>query len=192
MDARFPDGTLVNDGRLGLGTLPAQVDIGGNWLPRVSPYTFNYALSQLFFTSVGSFDWNIQGQTRGPRYFTPYNGDGTRFAKRGPGWGVNPTTGAAQPIEANDPTTPDDDMTFNQQFDIIAQNIQRLNDRQGVSTTFNVGIGWRHPEGLLSVRGFVNNVFDVAYATEIGSTSGNNTRFFNNPRMAGVKMRMDW
>ena len=53
MDARFPDNTYVNDGRLGLGSNNAQVDIGGFWLPRVSPYTFNYSLSQLIFTEIG-------------------------------------------------------------------------------------------------------------------------------------------
>jgi iron complex outermembrane recepter protein len=190
MSAKFPDETYVNDGRLGLGTAPAQVDIGGNWLPRVAPYTFSYSLSQLIFTEYGGFDWIIQAQTRGPQFFTPYNGDGTRFAKRGPGWGINPINGTPQPIEADDPTDPND--MFNQQYNVIAQNLERLDDRQGAYTFFNVGVGWRHPEGILSIRGFVNNVFDIAYATEIGSTSGNNTRFFNNPRMTGVRVRMDW
>jgi outer membrane receptor protein involved in Fe transport len=57
---------------------------------------------------------------------------------------------------------------------------------------FNVGLGWRRTDGLLSVRGFVNNVFDTAYATTIASTAGNNIRFFNDPRTAGVRVRMDF
>jgi hypothetical protein len=42
------------------------------------------------------------------------------------------------------------------------------------------------------IRGFVNNVFDTTYATTIGSTSGNDIRFNNDPRMAGVRPRMDF
>jgi iron complex outermembrane recepter protein len=189
-DSRFPDDTLVNDGRLGLGTAPAQVDIGGYWLPRVAPYTFNYSLSQLIPTVIGNFDWIVQGQTRGPHFFTPFNGDGTRFAPRGPGWGVNPITGAAQPIEADDPNNPDD--TFNQQYNVLANNLERLYDKVPTYTVVNVGFGWRRADGLLSIRGFVNNVFDTVYATNIGSTSGNNVRFFNDPRMAGIRIRADF
>ena len=181
-DARFPDDTLVNDGRLGLNAAPAQVDIGGYWLPRVSPYTFNYSLSQLIFTSIGQIDWIIQGQTRGPQFMTPYNGDGTRFAPRGPGWGVNPITGEPEPIEVEN----------NQQYALIANNLERLDDKVLPYTVVNVGLGWRRTDGLLSVRGFVNNVFDTAYANNIGSTSGNNIRFFNDPRMFGVRVRMDF
>ena len=62
--------------------VPAQVDIGGFWLPRVSPYTLNYSLSQLIPTEFGNFDWIIQGQTRGRHFMTPYNGDGTSLAPR--------------------------------------------------------------------------------------------------------------
>jgi len=38
----------------------------------------------------------------------------------------------------------------------------------------------------------VNDVFDIACASSIGSTSGNNIRFYDNPRRAGVRVRMDW
>jgi iron complex outermembrane recepter protein len=189
-DARFPDHTYVNDGRLGLNALPAQVDIGGNWLPRVSPYTFNYSLSQLIFTTVGNFDWIIQGQTRGPHYFTPFNGNGHRFAERGPGWGVNPITGDAQPIEADDPNDPND--MGNAAYTVVARNLERLDDKVSTYSVFNLGFGWRRPDGMLSVRGFVNNVFDTVYANNILSTSGNNIRFYNDPRMFGVRMRLDF
>jgi outer membrane receptor protein involved in Fe transport len=179
MDARFPDNTYVNDGRLGLGANNAQVDIGGYWLPRVSPYTFNYSLSQLIFTEIGNFDWIIQGQTRGRHFMTPYNGDGTRLAPRGPEWGIGPG-GEDQMLDQN------------AQYLVVAQNLQRFDDEVPTYTVFNAGVGWRRSDGLLSIRGFVNNVFDIAYATAIGSTSGNNQRFYNNPRMAGVRVRMDW
>ncbi|MEO8179858.1 MAG: TonB-dependent receptor [Deltaproteobacteria bacterium] len=181
MDARFPDHTYVNDGRLGLGAAPAQVDIGGYWLPRVSPFTLNYSLSQLIFTEAGSFDWIIQGQTRGQHFMTPYNGNGTRFAPRGPGWGID-ATGNPAPIEVD----------TNPQYEVLTRNLQRFDDRVPTYTVFNVGVGWKRTDGLLSIRGFVNNVFDVTYATNIGSTSGNNNRNFNDPRMAGVRVRMDF
>jgi len=182
MDARFPDHTYVNDDRLGLGTAPAQVDIGGNWLPRVSPFTLNYALSQLIYTAAGSFDWIIQGQTVGPHFFNAFNGDGTKFEKRGPGWGVDPITGASTPLEAE----------TNAQYAVYAGNIQRLDDKVSTFTSFNVGLGWRRPDGMLSIRGFVNNVFNVTYATNIINQAGNNIRFYNDPRMAGVRVRMDF
>ena len=76
MDARFSDGTVVNDNRLNFGAANASVDLGGNWLPRVSPYTINYTLSQLIFTQQGSFDWVIQAQTRGKHFMSVYNGEG--------------------------------------------------------------------------------------------------------------------
>jgi iron complex outermembrane receptor protein len=185
VNAKFPDNTYVNDGRLGLGGAAqnaAQVDIGGNWLPNVSPFTFNYSLSQLFHTEVGSFDWIVQGQTKGPMFFSAFNGAGDGFERRGPDWGRDPVTGAETPIEED----------TNANYAILAGNPERLNDRQGTYSQFNLGAGWRHPEGLLSIRGFVNNVFNVAYATFIQSTSGNNIRFYNAPRMAGVTVRMDW
>lgn len=181
MDARFPDDTLVNDGRLGLGGVPAQVDIGGYWLPRVSPYTFNYNLTQVIFSDLGQFDWVIQGQTRGEHFMTPYNGDGTRFAPRGPGWGVNPISGEDEPIEAEN----------NAAYSAISNNLERLDDRVPVYTTVNIGAGWKHPDGRLSIRGFVNNLFNVTYANTIISDT-NNIRNYNDPRMAGVRVRMDW
>jgi iron complex outermembrane recepter protein len=192
MDARFPEETYVNDDRLGLGTAPAQVDIGNNWLPRVSPFTFNYSLSQLLFTDVGSFDWIIQGQTRGPHFFTAFNGDG-KFETRGPGWGINPITGMPAPIEATAGTLPDGTAYMaNAQYAVIANAQQRLTDRQPTYTTVNIGFGWRRPDGLMSVRGFVNNVFDTVYATNMATQPGNYTRFYNDPRMAGVRVRMDF
>jgi len=193
MDARFPEKTYVNDDRLGLGTAPAQVDIGDNWLPRVSPFTFNYSLSQLIFTeSAGAFDWIIQGQTRGPHFFTAFNGNG-EFETRGPGWGINPITGAPQPIEATDGTLPDGTpYTANGQYAVIANVPQRLTDRQPTYTIINIGLGWRRPDGLMSIRGFVNNVFNINYATNMATQPGNYTRFYNDPRMAGVRVRMDF
>jgi hypothetical protein len=38
----------------------------------------------------------------------------------------------------------------------------------------------------------VNNVARVAYATSIIATPGLNLRFFNPPRTAGIRVRVDW
>ena len=192
MDARFPEGTYVNDDRLGLGTAPAFVDIGGNWLPRVSPFTFSYSLSQLIFTDAGSFDWIIQGQTRGQHFFNAFNGDGTKLEDRAPTWGINPITGASEPIEV-DPTlcTPAGQNTCTQ-YAAVANNVQRLDDHQPTYTTFNLGLGWRKPDGMIAVRFFVNNVFNTLYANNIISQSGFNGHYFNDPRMAGMRVRMEF
>ena len=80
----------------------------------------------------------------------------------------------------------------NPAYQVVAANVQRFDDEVPTYTVFNAGVGWRRTDGLLSIRGFVNNVFDITYATAIGSTSGNNNRNYNNPRMAGVRVRMDW
>ena len=76
MDSKFGDGTVVNDSRIGFGD-NSLVDLGGNYLPRAPVFTLNYALSQLIFTDVGSFNWIIQGQTVGKQYLSVFNGDGT-------------------------------------------------------------------------------------------------------------------
>ncbi len=179
MDARFSDGTYVSDTRLDPGGLNAQVDLGGNWLPRASPFTLNYTLSQLVFTEIGALDWVIQGQTRGEHYMTVYNGDGTRLVKPGPEW---------------DARYDDPDNTSGQvaNYRGLLANPHRLTDVVPTYTTINVGVGWKHPDGRLSIRGYVNNLFDVTYATFIGSGNGNNIRFYNDQRLAGVRVRVDW
>jgi hypothetical protein len=169
MDARFADGTVVNDNRLNFGPANASVDLGGNWLPRASALTLNYTLSQLIFTEAGSFDWMIQGQTRTTQYMTVFNGDGTRLVKPAPGFDFDsPAYATAQ------------------------QQVQRLNDQVPTFTVFNAGVGWKHPDGRLGISGFVNNVFDVAYATPIVSTGATNIRYYNAPRVAGIRARLDW
>jgi iron complex outermembrane receptor protein len=169
MDARFSDGTIVNDNRLSFGAANAEVDLGGNWLPRASPYTLNYTLSQLIFTEAGSFDWIIQGQTRGTHYMTVFNGDGTRLVRPGPDFDLE-----------------------NDNYAIAQAEVQRFTDVVPTYTIFNVGAGWKHPDGRLGISGFVNNLFDTAYATPIVSTAATNIRYFNPPRVMGVRVRIDW
>jgi iron complex outermembrane receptor protein len=173
MDAKFSDGTITtytypsND--------PAQnwkVDLGGNWLPRVSPYTINYTLSQLIFTSVGSFDWVIQAQTRGKHYMSVYNGEGRmELAAEG-------------------------EMPANRGlYDALLMNEgaqQRFTDVVPTYTRFDIGAGWKHPDGRISINAFVNNVSNLAYSTSIITTPTLNLRFYNPPRTAGVRFRVDW
>ena len=80
----------------------------------------------------------------------------------------------------------------NAQYTVIANNPQRLSDRVPTYTTINIGFGWRKPDGMMSIRGFVNNVFNTTYATSIATQPGNYTRFYNDPRMAGVRVRFDF
>jgi len=68
----------------------------------------------------------------------------------------------------------------------------RLTDEVPTYTRFDIGAGWKHPDGRISIDGYVNNVGDIAYATSIISTPGLNLRFFNPPRTAGVRVRVDW
>jgi iron complex outermembrane receptor protein len=182
MDARFKDGTIVNDGRIGYD-LPDGVylvDIGGKWLPRASALTINYALSQLIFTSAGSFNWVVDAQTRTKHFMTVFNGEGDLPPPVSP----EPTESMAyqQLLETGSPGAP------------CYPNCgaARLNDVVPAYTNFNLGAGWTHPDGRLSISGYVNNAFNIAYATSIISTPNLNLRFFNPPRTAGIRVRVDW
>ncbi len=171
MHAKFPDGTIAQDTRID-DAVPAnnyQVDLGGKWLPRVSPFTINYTLSQLIFTEVGSFDWVIQAQTRGKHYMSVYNGDGEVLP---------PAPGTTAPESAP--------------LAELRRNAQRLSDDVPTYTRFDIGAGWKHPDGRISINGFVNNVTNLAYSTSIIATPGLNLRFFNPPRTAGIRFRVDW
>jgi iron complex outermembrane receptor protein len=173
MDAKFADNTLTTY------TYPSsdaaqnwKVDLGGNWLPRVSPYTINYTLSQLIFTSAGSFDWVIQAQTRGKSYMSVYNGDGSIMP---PAEGEAPANPALYNSLVADPG---------------AQ--QRFTDVVPTYTRFDIGIGWKHPDGRISLNAFLNNVTNLAYTTSIVATPSLNLRFYNPPRTAGVRFKVDW
>jgi iron complex outermembrane receptor protein len=186
-DARFRDGTLVQDGRVGYN-LPNGgrylVDIGGKWLPRVSAVTVNYALSQLIFSTLGSFNWIIDAQTRSKSYMTVFNGEGKALPPSAdfvvPAPGVSSDydrlIAPGQPGTACYPNC----------------GQARLNDVVPAYTNINLGVGWTHPDGRLSISGYMNNAFNIAYATSIVSTPNLNLRFFNPPRTAGVRVRVEW
>ena len=46
--------------------------------------------------------------------------------------------------------------------------------------------------GYDSIDGYVNNLANIAYATSIISNPGLNLRFYNPPRTAGIRVRVDW
>jgi iron complex outermembrane receptor protein len=169
-DSKFGDGTTVNDSRIGFGD-NSLVDLGGNYLPRAPVVTLNYTLSQLIFTDAGSFNWMLQGQTVSTHYLSVFNGDGTRLV----------------PLADGAPVTP-----AYQAFIDNPLSRARLTDVVPTYTRFDVGAGWTHPDGRLSINGYVNNLTNIAYATSINANPGSNLRFFNNPRTVGVRVRVDW
>jgi iron complex outermembrane receptor protein len=171
MDSSFGDGTIVNDSRIGFGpTDNYLVDLGGNKLPRSSALTLNYYLSQLIFTDAGSFNWQIQGQTRTTQYMSVFNGDGTGL--------LDPAPGVEQPTS--------------DAYNALVANPSRLNDEVPTYTRFDAGAGWTHPDGRLTLSAFVNNLTNIYYATSINSNPGSNLRFFNPPRTVGVRAKIDW
>ena len=170
MDSSFGDGTIVNDARIGYGPTDNYLaDLGGNKLPRSSALTLNYSLSQLIFSEVGSFNWIIQAQTRTTHYMTVFNGNGERLSKPAPG--VEPAGDA---------------------YEALLRDPRRLDDEVPTYTRVDIGAGWTHPDGRLSINGFVNNLTDIAYVTSLNTNPGLNLRFFNPPRTAGVRVRLDW
>ncbi|HEU4578149.1 MAG TPA: TonB-dependent receptor [Polyangiaceae bacterium] len=173
MDARFGDNTIVNDSRIGFDVTQYKVDIGGNQLPRAAPLTINYSLSQFLPTEAGIFHWLVSAQTVSTHYMSVYNGDGKLL----------PAVPGTDPAYMNTRSFKD----LNR-----PNGSARLTDEIPTYTRFDIGGGWKHPDGRLAIEGFVNNVGNIAYATSIISTPGLNLRFFNPPRTAGVRVRVDW
>jgi iron complex outermembrane receptor protein len=171
LDAHFPDNTIVNDSRIGFDVTSYQVDIGGNQLPRAAPVTLNYTLSQFLPSEAGIFHWLVSAQTVTKHYMSVYNGHGNLLPAID---GSMPTSSASYRDLARE------------------DGAARLTDEVPTYTRFDIGAGWKHPDGRLSIDGYVNNVGDIAYATSIISTPGLNLRFFNPPRTAGVRVRVDW
>jgi len=176
MNAEFGAGDPVVDSRIGFGgTDNYEVDLKGHKLPRAAPFTLNYALSQFLPTEVGSFNWVIQGQTVAQHYFTVYNGEGNLLP---------PAKGAqySAPAQAILDAIANGDTAAAQKFTDVVPSYTR----------FDLGAGWKHVDGRLSISGFVNNVLNTTYPTSVIATPNLNLRFFNPPRTAGVRVRVDW
>jgi iron complex outermembrane recepter protein len=171
LDARFADGTVVNDSRIGFDVTAYRVDIGGNQLPRAAPITINYKLSQFLPSEAGIFSWLVSAQTVSKHYMTVYNGQGKL-------------------LDSVDGGAPPNSQSYR---DLARENgAARLTDEVPTYTRFDIGAGWKHPDSRLSIDAFVNNVGNIAYATSIITNPGLNLRFYNPPRTAGVKVRVDW
>ena len=176
MNAEFGAGDPVVDSRIGFGgTDNYEVDLEGHKLPRAAPFTLNYSLSQFLPTEIGAFNWAIQGQTVAKHYFTVYNGEGNLLP---------PAAGASYsaPAQAIVNAIANGDTAAAQKFTDVVPSYTR----------FDLGAGWKHVDGRLSISGFVNNVFNIAYPTSVIATPNLNLRFFNPPRTAGVRVRVDW
>jgi len=168
MNARFADHTIVTDGRLGWDITDYQVDIGGKWLPRASPVTANYAVSQHLVTSAGTFDWIASAQTRYRHYMTVFNGRGNLLPRIN---GPEPTSDSYMQVRANP---------------------ARLDDEVPTYTRIDLGASWRHPENRVEIGLYANNVLDTTYVTSVISTPGANLRFYNPPRTFGARLRVRW
>jgi iron complex outermembrane recepter protein len=180
MDARYGERTLVQDGRIDFNVGRYEVDLEGKWLPRASKYTLNYSLSQMLYTEVGRFNWIVQGQTRSQHFMSAFNGKGNLLPEangRVPGE-ADPQTGATLPAS--------------NEYTLLTQNAARLTDVVPLYTRFDAGIGWQHADGRIGITGYVNNVTNVVYATSIISSPNLNLRFYNPPRTAGIRVRVDW
>jgi outer membrane receptor protein involved in Fe transport len=100
---------------------------------------------------------------------TVYNGDGTRLVQPAPGFDfTNPNYAQAQ------------------------ASVQRFTDIVPTYTVINLGAGWKHPDNRLSISGFINNAFNISYATVIVSTAATNLRYYNAPRVIGARVRVEW
>jgi outer membrane receptor protein involved in Fe transport len=90
------------------------------------------------------------------------------------------------------PDNPAVNLPTSGEYNLLVEDASRLTDVVPAYTRFDLGAGWKHPDGRISVDGYVNNVLNVTYATSIISTPNLNLRFFNPPRTAGVRVRVDW
>jgi outer membrane receptor protein involved in Fe transport len=77
-------------------------------------------------------------------------------------------------------------------YDELRLDATRLTDVVPTYTRFDAGAGWTHPDGRISINAYVNNVFNITYATSIIPGNNFNLRFFNPPRTAGIRFRVAW
>ena len=67
---------------------------------------------------------------------------------------------------------------------------RRLDDRVRGYVTLDIGVGYSHgDEGKWRIEGYVNNLTDIERPQAIIITQFDNTRFFNTPRLYGVRVR---
>jgi outer membrane receptor protein involved in Fe transport len=55
---------------------------------------------------------------------------------------------------------------------------------------FDASIGYARPQGDIRIDAFMTNITNMTYATSVINTPGLNLRFYNPPRMMGVRFSM--
>ncbi|MFK3650236.1 TonB-dependent receptor [Lysobacter enzymogenes] len=145
----------------GNGGITSQIDLSGNELPLSSKYTFNARLQQAFDVPGGTFDWQILAAYRSSFFLTQYNNRPVTF--------LRDTSGAVAQIE--DAAT------------------AGFPDRQDGFTQINAGAGYTTLDGAWRFELWGANLTnkDVSQKALVGS--GVNTRFLNDARSYGVRVR---
>jgi iron complex outermembrane recepter protein len=65
-----------------------------------------------------------------------------------------------------------------------------LSDAVPTHTLLDLGVGYTRPDGRFRLEGFVTNVTDATYMIALLNTPGNNVRFFNPPRLVGLRAQL--
>lgn len=148
----------------GNGGITSQIDLSGNELPLSSKVTFNARLQQAFDVPGGSFDWQILAAYRSAFYLTQYNNRPVTF--------LRDTAGTVDRIE--DAAT------------------AGFPDRQDGFTQINAGAGYTTSNGAWRFELWGANLTnkDVSQKALVGS--GVNTRFLNDARSYGLRVRWNF
>ncbi|MBT2747252.1 MULTISPECIES: TonB-dependent receptor [unclassified Lysobacter] len=148
----------------GNGGITSQIDLTGNELPLSSEFTFNARLQQAIDFSRGTFDWQILAAHRSSFFLTQYNDRDVTF--------LRDASGAVARVE--DATT------------------AGFPDKQKGFTQVNAGIGFSSLSGAWRVEAWGSNLTnkDVSQKALVGS--GVNTRFLNDARSYGVRVRWNF
>jgi iron complex outermembrane receptor protein len=167
---KYDDGSIVTDGRRGGPSgSAAQVDLGGNELPRSPPVTLNLRLNQAFAVPAGMADWVISGTYKSRQYLTAFNG--------GPGQNGSRTVTA---VDANNVAT------------AYGAEQLRLFDKVDGYFHMDLGLGYTHEATNARIELYINNVTDEAHATQAGIDTGTQEFIFNPPRTYGVRMQVSF
>ena len=148
----------------GNGGITSQIDLAGNELPLSSKFTFNARLQQAFDLLGGTFDWQILAAYRSSFFLTQYNNRPVTF--------LRDTAGTVDRIE--DAAT------------------AGFPDRQDGFTQINAGVGYGTLDGAWRFELWGANLTnkDVSQKALVGS--GVNTRFLNDARSYGVRVRWNF
>lgn len=148
----------------GNGGITSQIDLTGNELPLSSEFTFNARLQHAIEFSRGTFDWQILAAYRSAFFLTQYNDRDVTF--------LRDASGAVARVE-----------------DAAKAGFP---DKQKGFTQINAGAGWNTPDGAWRFEVWGSNLTnkDVSQKALVGS--GVNTRFLNDARSYGVRVRWNF